>query len=129
MLEGTPNKQMNESTIQWAMDNARRDSISLGDPYLIEPERRDFLRDPGDMQTVVDRQCDRPLEMRHIPEWLPQIECIGVFRSIPAARNKSKDASSLTIVWYQDEFGFDPRAVIQLRSLDWEKHATDFDYY
>ena len=128
LLEGAPNKASNDRTIQWALERAKRDNDSLGEPILIPPERRDYLREHGDMQSVLDRQDDRPPEMKRIPEWLPQIECVGVFRSIRPARDQSKDASSLTIVWYQDDFGLDARAVEQLRSVDWEKHATDWEY-
>ena len=128
LLEGTPNKASNDLTVQWALERAKRDNDSFGDPYLIEPDRRDYLREHGDMQSVLDRQEDRPPEMKRIPEWLPQIECVGVFRSIRPARDESKDASSLTIVWYQNDFGLDTRAVEQLRSVDWEKHASDWEY-
>jgi hypothetical protein len=128
LLEGTPNNASNDGTIKWALDRARKDNEWLGEPYLIEPERRDDLRECGDMQSVLDRQGDRPVEMKHIPEWLPQIECVGVFHSIHPARDKSKDASSLTVVWYQDDFGFDSRAIERLRSVDWDQHATDWEY-
>jgi hypothetical protein len=128
LLEGTPNKRSNDDTIQWALEDARQDSDVLGAPYLIEPERRDYLREQGDMQFVIDRQHDRPEIMRHIPEWLPQIECVGIFHSFRPARDTTKDASSLTIVWYQDDFGFDSGAVDQLRMVDWDRYATDWEY-
>lgn len=128
LLEGTPDKTSNDRTIQWALDRAKRVSTSLGDPYLIEPERRDYRRERGDMQFIVDWQNDRPAEMKRIPEWLPQIVCVGVFRSIRPVRDQSKDASSLTIVWFQDDFGVDSRAEEQLRSVDWDELATDWEY-
>ena len=128
LLEGTPNRASNDRTIQGILERARQVNDWLGDPYLIDPQRRDYLREPGDMQSVIDRQDNRPLEMKRSPEWLPQIACVGVFRSSPPVRDKSKDASSLTIVWFQDDFGLDPRALEQLRSIDWVKHATDWEY-
>jgi hypothetical protein len=128
LLEGTPNKASNDHSIQWALERAKQDNESLGEPFLVPPERRDYFREQGDMQSVLDRQHDRPAHMRHIPEWLPQIVCVGVFRSIQPARDKTKDASSLTIVWYQDDFGLDPQASERLRAVDWDQHATDWEY-
>jgi hypothetical protein len=63
--------------------------------------------------------------MKHVPEWLPQIECVGVFRSINPAQDK---ASSLTILWYQDDFGVDWQAFERLRIVDWDQHAIDWEY-
>ena len=97
LLEGTPNKASNDRRIQWALERVKKDNESLGEAYLIEPERRDYLRERGDMQSVLDRQHNRPVEMKRIPEWLPQIECVGMFRSIRPARDTTKDVSSLSL--------------------------------
>ena len=128
LLEGTPNRASNERSIEWAMECARKGNESLGEPYLIEPERRDYLRESGDMQAILEQQHNRPAELKRIPEWLPQIECVGVFSSIQPARDEYKDASSLTGVWYQEDFGFDPHAIERLRAVNWEQHATDWEY-
>jgi hypothetical protein len=128
LLEGTPNKRSNDHDIQWALDEARRDPASLGEPFLFEPERRDYLRAPGDMQSVLDSQGNRPSGFQHIPEWLPQIQCIGIFHSLRPVRDRTKHASSLTIVWYQDDFGIDASAIDRLRSVDWDHHAIDFEF-
>lgn len=128
LLEGTPNRASNELSIEWALERAQKGNESLGQPYLVEPERRDYLREPGDMQPILDRQHDRPAELQRIPEWLPGIECVGMFRSVQPARDKSQDASSLTVVWYQNDFGLDPYAMERLRAIDWEEHATDWQY-
>lgn len=128
LIEGTPNKVSNDRSIQWVLDRAKRDNESLGEPLLIPPERREYCHEQGDMQFVLDHQQDIPLAMRRIPEWLPHIVCVGVFDSSQPVRNELKDASSLTIVWYQDKFGLDPRVAEQLREIDWDKHATDWEY-
>jgi len=128
LLEGTPNKKSNDHSIRGALDRARRAHGALGEPYLIEPERRDYFREKGDMQCVLERQRDRPAELKHIPEWLPPVECIGVCHSTTPARDRTKDASSLTVVWYQDDFGIDDRAIELVRLVDWDRHATDWDY-
>lgn len=128
MLEGTPNKRLNDESIQWALDDARGLRQSVGQPLLIAPDRRDYKVTPGDMQPVLDGQSNRPPEMRHIPEWLPLVQCIGIFSSISPARDRSKDASSLTILWFQDDFGINPAAIDIIRRINWEQHAADWSY-
>ena len=127
-MEGTPNKKSNDLDIKWSLEHAKQANESDGQIYLLEPERRDYFRENGDMQSVIDQQDNRPVELKHIPEWLPQILCVGLFRSIQLARDQTKDGSSLTIVWYQDDFGFDRHAIERLRQVDWDKHATDWEY-
>jgi len=46
---------------------------------------------------------------------------------LPTATMMS-DASSLTIIWYQDGFGIDPAIRSALREIDWDRHAVDWDY-
>ena len=128
LIEGTPNKALNDRSIRWVLERTKQDNESLGEPFLIPPERRDYFSEQGDMQSVLDRQQDRSATMRHIPEWLPHIVCVGVFESFQPAHDKSKDASSLTIVWYQDNFGLDPQVAERLREVDWDQHATDWEF-
>ena len=128
LLEGTPDRKSNDLSLEWLLARARKDPASKGKPYLVEPVRRSFLRVEGDMQYVLDQQSDRPPEFRRIPEWLLPIECIGIFRSHSPARDHTKDASSLTVVWHQDDFGIDSQAVERLRSVDWEQYAVDWEY-
>jgi hypothetical protein len=127
-LEGTPSKRSNDQSIKWHLDQIEREPNSLGKPYLIDPDRRDYFRERGDMQSTIERQSNRPEELRHIPEWLPQVVCVGDFRSIQPARDQTKDVSSLIIVWYQDDFGFDAQAIDRLRAVDWDRYATDWEY-
>ncbi len=128
LLEGTPNRKSNDLSIKWHLERAERDNSNMGKPYLITPERRDYFREPGDMQSTIDRQSNRPEELKHIPEWLPNIVCIGKFRSLRPARDNTKHASSLIIIWYQDDFGFDTLAINRLQGIDWDRHATDWEY-
>lgn len=125
LLEGTPAKWSNDSVIERALDDAGRVSGSIGKPLLIPPERRDYHQRPGDMQRVLDRQTGR--EIKHVPEWLPEVESVGVFDSISPARDENMHASSLTIVWYQNAFGIDPQAMERLRLVDWERYAHDWE--
>lgn len=98
LLEGTPHRALTDHFIQRALERARKEDASLGEPYLVAPGRRDYFRTPGDMQYFFDRQADRAAEIQYFPEWLPQIGCIGVFRSLRPSRDTTKDCSSLVIV-------------------------------
>ena len=128
LLEGTPNKKSNDMGIKWALDRARKISSFDSDPCLIEPERRDYFREPGDMDNLLEQQADRPHGFKRIPEWLPQVECIGIFSSSSPAREQSKNASSLIIVWYQNLFGIDDDAMESIRQIPWDEHAIDWEY-
>lgn len=128
LLEGTPNRKSNDLSIRWLLQRIARENPEMAESYLIEPQRRDYFLDPGDMQADIDRQRDRPVELKHIPEWLPPIVCVGEFRSLQPARDNTKHASSLIVVWYQDDFGLDSVATEPLRLVDWEKLATDWEY-
>jgi hypothetical protein len=124
LLEGTPNALMNNSNIEWALRQAERRCIDGAKPQLLAPQRRDYCREPGDMDELVAR---RP---HHIPEWLPNVWCIGSFTSSVTSRNPDMHMSTLTVVWFQDEFAMpilEP-ALGQLLALDWESLATDFEY-
>ena len=127
LLLGTPDKESNDEKIRTLLDKTRNERFCEAEPYLIEPERRDYCRQVGDMQFTLEQQKDRPIECRRIPEWLPFVECIGLFHSL-AARDQTKDGSALTIVWFQKDFGFDEKAIEDLRSVDWDRYAVDFEY-
>ncbi|MFO0940161.1 MAG: hypothetical protein U0930_05285 [Pirellulales bacterium] len=128
LLEGTPSKKTNDLAIKWHFERVERENATKGKPFLIRPERRDYFKELGDMQPTLERQADRPTELKHVPEWLPPIVCVGDFSSPQPARNPKKHASSLTIIWYQSDFGFDPRAFNLIREVEWDQLATDWDY-
>lgn len=125
---GAPNKDSNDRAIQWHLEEARKLLGSVGEPFLIEPERREYHIKPGDMQCVLDRQNDHPPEILHIPEWVPDIYSIGVFQSLCPARDKTKDFSMLTILWYQPDFGLDANATKAICLVDWDSFATDLEW-
>ena len=86
------------------------------EPYLIQPS-------------------ERPVKRREGSSWgpcglFPAIACVGRFDSFNAARDKDLAASCLTVIWFQHEFAFpiDPGVREQIRAIDWEKHAHDFDW-
>ena len=125
---GTPNKDSNDQAFEWHLDFARGLPDCVGEPHLIPPPRRDYHVTPGDMQSVLDRQSDRPPNMLHIPEWVPDVYSVGVFHSLSPARNDAKDFSTLTILWYQPDFGVDTEAMQQIRVVDWKALATDQEW-
>ncbi len=127
VLEGTPNKKKNDELIERTLEQLRRLPHSEGEPLLIAPQRREYSIKPGDRQGGM-----RSGIFGDPPEWLPLVVCVGRFHSTFPCNHpnhdRSKDASSLTVVWYQDDFGIERRAIEQLKLIDWDEHATDFAY-
>ncbi|MBY0460744.1 MAG: TIGR02996 domain-containing protein [Gemmataceae bacterium] len=87
------------------------------EPYLVEPEQR-----PVELGTP-----DHPIRGRGL---LPQILCVGTLASLKPARDESLVYSELTVIWFQQFLAFpiDPGVREQIRAIDWEKHAHDFDW-
>lgn len=125
LLVGIPSPDTSTSIILGALERAEHDSHPPSKPVLIPPARRDFYRTPGDARRPggPDRD-DRPVE------WLPTITCIAEFESVEPAQDKSKDASILTVVWFQDDWALPiPPSILEaIQKLDWEKLATGFAY-
>ena len=123
LLEGTPVAMLNDGDIEYALRQAQRHCADGARPHLLPPPRRDYLREPGDMDQTVARSPHR------IPEWLPVVRCIGSFKDGPTARQPGKDLSVLTLVWFQDEYAppiLEP-ALGQILAVDWDSLAVDID--
>jgi hypothetical protein len=123
LLEGTPNAKSNDTYIELSLRTAARLCVEGAKPHLIAPNRRDYLREPGDMRRVVE---ERPY---WTPEWLPMVRCIGSFKDVVKARDPNRDLSVLVVVWFQDEYAppiLEP-AMSQLLAIDWNALATDID--
>jgi uncharacterized protein (TIGR02996 family) len=123
LLEGTPSRESNDRDVEYALREAERYCVAGARPHLIPPPRRDYLREPGDMERVVARSP------HHVPEWLPMVRCIGSFKDVVKARDPDKALSVLTVVWFQDEYALPIRepALSRLFELDWEALAVDID--
>ncbi|MBS2000357.1 MAG: hypothetical protein JST44_02565 [Cyanobacteria bacterium SZAS LIN-5] len=120
-LEGVPSTEWNDQIIEETLARAaRQHCFHGGSPYLIAPERRDFLRRPGDMN---DSCPSRPAE------WLPLVSCIASFKSVFPARSKTKDLSYATVVWFQGEYCFpiDETVLKKLQEIDWDGIAADVE--
>jgi hypothetical protein len=117
LLAGTPDDELN----QWVMDRARTEALggAVGqEPYLVSPNVRTRIQEAW--HDIPAREYCA----------LPATVCIGQFTSFQPARDKDRHASELVIIWFQDEFAFpiDPAVREQIRAIDWEKHAVDFDH-
>ena len=113
LIEGFPCRKWNDRILE-----------SLGTApgrVLIPPPRRNFLRQPGDMDDLSGGS--------RVPEWLPMIQCQGEFTS-PFPVSAAGDGSSLTVVWFQDEYAMPMDSSVEeaIRALDWTSVARDFEY-
>lgn len=114
-LEGVPVPSLNERHLAGL---ERRLTAKYGHMgvHILPPERT--IPDQAD----TDRRGE-PIE------YLPPIECVGIFESYPV-ENPQDDAwrlSMLVLVWHQDDltlpFGDEARA--RLAAVDWDRHARD----
>ena len=114
LLEGIPTREMNARHIKRTID-AARDQKHF-EPYLIPP-----------VETSIDGFPDYRFGT---PAEIPCITCVAMFDCFDVARDKSMDGSTLPIVWFQSDFAFpiDDDILVQLRLIDWEKVASDFQY-
>ncbi|WP_165251336.1 hypothetical protein [Paludisphaera soli] len=122
-MEGVPSRRWNDSIVQASLKEAGRGAEDGAIPLLIEPARRDYLRKPGDM-------AGHRTMRGQAPEWLPEVTCIAVLRDTAPARDPSRDGSTLTVVWFQDQYALPIEESIlrQIQSIDWEQAAADYIY-
>ncbi len=115
-LEGLPTREKNQYKVADALAQAR--SLNQGEPHLIPPVETPIKYPPGRKYPFGD------------PASIPRIGCIGRFHSLQHARDSKMDYSGLVIVWFQADFAFpiDPAVLEQLRLLDWERLAHDYEY-
>ncbi len=114
ILEGLPTRQGNDAELKALVDEARqRDGH---DPVLITPTQRPL-------------ENDGPYPFGD-PAALPEIGCVGRFHSNDPARDRSKDYSDLTIIWFQDDYAFpiSPDVERAILAVDWDRLARDDDY-
>jgi uncharacterized protein (TIGR02996 family) len=114
-VTGLPTREYNRRCVEHIV--ARQRERFHRESYLIQPRERPFV--PGEGPGSPDTQA-----------MLPSIVCVGEFESTPPVGNSESKGSELVVIWFQDEFAFpiDPAVREQIRAIDWEKHAVDFDY-
>jgi hypothetical protein len=61
---------------------------------------------------------------------MPMIVCIGQFHCTSPAKDPKMDASSMTVVWLQEDFAMPiSESVLEsMKNIDWKLHACDFEY-
>jgi hypothetical protein len=114
ILEGLPTREQNDADLKALVDEARqRDGH---DPILITPAQRPL-------------EHDGPYPFGE-PAALPAVGCLGRFHSNLPARDRSKDHSDLTIIWFQDEYAFpiSPDVERAILAVDWDRLARDGNY-
>ena len=101
VLCGRPNARINEGFITQALDQARERNPNGAEPFLLAPPAGDLL---------------------------PRVSCIATFDSGELARPGSEPYSSLTVVWFHEEFGVPAggKVMEQLSTIDWEVLAFDW---
>jgi hypothetical protein len=109
---------MNRKSIEYILEQEQRRHPN-GAPYLIPPPEKPL---PQPFQ-------DRPYPFGE-PAALPSIVCVARFACLTHARNPAMDYSELVVIWFQDQFAFpiDPGILEQLRDLEWERLAQDYEY-
>ncbi|HEY1186171.1 MAG TPA: TIGR02996 domain-containing protein [Gemmata sp.] len=84
--------------------------------HLIRPRQRPIAGD-----------SNRPEHKRAL---LPGIVCVATFTSFEPARDENLVYSELDIIWFQNfpALPLDPGVREQIRAIDWNQHAHDFDW-
>lgn len=59
---------------------------------------------------------------------LPPVAVVARFTSLKPTAGEETDASGLSLLWYQDDFGFPPAPdlLARLRAVDWDRHAVNY---
>jgi hypothetical protein len=107
LVEGLPTREMNADTIAGFVEEARERSGH--EPFVIQP-----------VETPITHEGKYPFGE---PARIPAIACVADFTS----KGKTWDyRSSLTVIWFQDEYAFPLDASVEsaLLALDWDRLAA-----
>ena len=114
LLAGYPTSDDNRESLERLLQEER--NRHRLEPYLISP-------------------VERPAPARTPPRsescgLFPAVACVGRFTSYQSARDPNLTLSELTMIWFQYELAFpiDPGVREQIRAIDWDSHAHDFDW-
>lgn len=113
VVEGVPCALVNERIIEEESAAAARESGLA--PFVIQPVATALPNPRGETGQFA-------------PACIPRIASRAVFRGPPSPAAKAyEDVSELTLIWFQDQFGWPPDegTLGPLRAVDWDAHATN----
>jgi len=115
LLEGLPTTRINKSQMDRLVAEQR---AKVNPVYLVAP-----------IETPIDLGPGRSYPFGS-PATLPEVTCIGRFRSEPFGERDPGCYSELTIIWFQSEFAMpiEPSVLEEIASLDWDALASNFEY-
>lgn len=113
VLEGVPNRSINNRYIESALKNAIRYCGHVP-VYLIEPT-----------QTIHREDTEHP---EYTVMSLPEVTCIAKLSSYEPAKDPDMVGSELIVVWYQDTMAMpiDEAILEQMKRINWSELAQDF---
>jgi len=123
---GVPTSKMNQEIIERALNRAVSPFLKEG-PLLIQPV--EVAIEASDLE-LESPKWKWKREDSGEPARIPDILCEGRFESSSPVHDTSQDGSSLVIVWFQNAFALpiDPEIVEQIKAIDWESAAHDWEW-
>ena len=132
VLAGLPNRAMNGRVIDDARSRALPHCLEGAAPYLVPPRLTPVETKPASAEYLkrtgmtAEQSAARDQQMHY--EQLPAVVCVAVFNSDGLPKPDAEPYSSLTVIWFQDDFALpvDAGVLANIQSLDWEALATDW---
>jgi len=132
VLAGMPNRAMNDRVIEGVRSRALQHCLEGAAPYLVPPRLSPVERKPASAEYLrltgmtAEQSAARDQQMHY--EQLPAVVCVAVFDSGELAKPGSEPMSSLTLIWFQDEFALpvDAGVLAHIQALDWETLAVEW---
>lgn len=115
LLEGFPTLQMNNRILA-GVKEAAKDFCGIEEVCLIEPS-----------QTPISYEGKYPFGD---PASLPAVVCIAELWYYKACRDKSKDYSSLGLIWFQEDYAFpiEEEILRKIREIPYSRICGEFIY-
>lgn len=132
MLAGVPNRESNGRIIESARAVALQHGLEGTSPYLVPPQPTpiDLVRTSESWLKATGMTAEQSAARDRAShfERLPAVTCVAVFESDKLAKPDSEPYSSLTVIWFQEDFALplDAQVLAHIQSLDWETLATDW---
>ena len=119
LLEGLPTVEMNNRHLAVTKEDAKK-FCRQEEIHLIEPVQMPVPYDEG-------RLGKYPFGK---PASLPRMTCIAKIRHFLTFRDKTKDYSSLGIVWFQEDYAFpiDKEVLKKIQEIPFKKICGEFEW-